>query len=89
MNGSERTTHTHITHPASCAIYNVNERLALTSAASISDNQTCRIIHREERDESESLCAHHVIFAPSRHQNIKMSSEQDTAWRRLYTELLS
>lgn len=76
-------THTHITHPVRCVIYNLNDGLPHTSAASVSDNQTCQIIQKEEKNESESPYALHVISALSRRVNMKMSLERDTTGRRL------
>lgn len=74
-------THTH-THQSSTEIYNVNDGLSHTSAASVSDNQTCQIIQKEKKKkdsgyESEPPYALHVSSAPSRRVNMKRSAERE------------
>ena len=51
MNGRERTAHTH----TSREIYYVNDGLPHTSAADVSDNQTCQIIQKGGKKASRGM----------------------------------
>ena len=78
-------THTH-THQSSTETYNVNDGLSHTSAASVSDNQTCQIILKEKKDtgyESEPPYALFVSSAPSRRVKMKRSVEREMTERTL------